>query len=358
MLTQIQSIIDCNKVLPQSYIIPESGQHFYKIGLNHVRVGNNDKESKQHLYYRFFVIIIYVIFFIHSLISLSVPNDKYRDVFMYNGDWAYNYPEVRYHMNITMLFCSIIAILSTILHVTNDNISWFKPFEMMSGLVTPASIGLTDSEDVEKLLKRSKLYLEIAEITTYFLVPTTTIIMNVVMASNYGLYIFLLFGIPWGFINTIGSHLLCANICYQVCYFYIICEYLRMKLVKIYEKIQKVILINRSKLRNSLKLIKILDRIYSEVEQYNRFWCKCLLLFYVCFLSLICTTLYSLAFGDLELLLKITIGYIAVMNILVLVSFVTPGIRFSREVNKSYLLFIKLFVSTDKSAKALTKLKV
>jgi hypothetical protein len=169
MLTQIQSIIDCNKVLPQSYIIPESGQHLYKIGLNHFRVGNSDKESKQHLYYRFFVIIIYVIFFIHSLISLSVPNDKYRDVFIFNGDWAYNYPEVRYHMNITILFCSIIAILSTILHVTNDNISWFKPFEMMSGLVTPASIGITDSEDVEKLLKRSKLYLEIVEITTYFL---------------------------------------------------------------------------------------------------------------------------------------------------------------------------------------------
>jgi hypothetical protein len=178
------------------------------------------------------------------------------------------------------------------------------------------------------------------------------------MASNYELYIFLLFGIPWGFINTIGSHLLCGNICYQVCYFYIICEYLRMKFGKIYDKIQKIILINRSKLRNSLKQIIILDRIYAEVEQYNRFWCKCLLLFYVCFVSLICTTLYSLVFGDLELLLKITIGYIAVMNILVLVSFVTPGIRVSRKVNKSYLLFIKLFVSTDKSAKALTKLKV
>ncbi len=90
MLTQIQSIIDCNKVLPQSYIIPESGQHLYKIGLTHFRVGNSDKESKQHLYYRFFVIIIYVIFFIHSLIALSVPNNIYKDVHLYNGDWTYN----------------------------------------------------------------------------------------------------------------------------------------------------------------------------------------------------------------------------------------------------------------------------
>jgi hypothetical protein len=274
------------------------------------------------------------------------------------GQSAYNYPEVRYHMNISILFSSIIAILSTILHVTNDNISWFKPFKMMSGLVTPAGIGLTDSEDVEKLLKRSKLYLGIVEITTYFLVPTFTIIMSVVMASNYGLYNFLVFGIPWYLIYTIGFHLLCGNICYEVCYFYIICEYLRMKSGNINEKIQKIILINRSKLRNSLKLIKILDRIYAEVEQYNIFWCKILLLFYICYVCLICTTLYSLVFGNLESLIKITIGYIAVMNILVLVSFLIPGIRVSREVNKSYLLFIKLFVSTDKSAKALTKLKV
>jgi hypothetical protein len=119
-----------------------------------------------------------------------------------------------------MLFSSIIAILLTILQVTNGNILWLKPFEMMSGLVTPASIGLTDNEDVEKLMKRSKLYLGIAEITSYFLVPTSTIIMNVIMVSNYELYNFLLVGITWGLIYTIGFHLLCANICYQVCYFY------------------------------------------------------------------------------------------------------------------------------------------
>jgi hypothetical protein len=257
-----------------------------------------------------------------------------------------------------MLFTSIIPILSTILHATNDNISWFKPFEMMSGLVTPASIGLTDSEDVEKLLKRSKLYLGIVEITSYFLVPTTTIIMTVIMASNFGLYIFLLFGIPWGLIYAIGTHLLCANICYQLCYFYIICEYLKLKLAKIHEKIHKIILINRSKFRNSLKPMKILDRIYAEVEKYNSFWCKILLSFYICFGSIICMSLYSLVFGNFELLLKIMIGYLVGLVISILVLIMMLGISVSREVNKSYLLFNKLFLTTDKSVRALAKLKV
>jgi hypothetical protein len=73
---------------------------------------------------------------------------------------------------------------------------------------------------------------------------------------------------------------------------------------------------------------------------------------------LICTLLYSLLFGNLELLLKIMIGYIAGLNITILVSFVIPGVSVTREVNKFYLLFNKLFLSTDKSAHALAKLKV
>ncbi len=71
MLSQVKCIIDCNKVLPQSYIIPESGQHLYKIGLTHVRVGNSDEEPKQHFYYRFFAIVIHAILSTHSLIAFS-----------------------------------------------------------------------------------------------------------------------------------------------------------------------------------------------------------------------------------------------------------------------------------------------
>jgi hypothetical protein len=94
---------------------------------------------------------------------------------MYSGDWAYNHPEVKYHLNVSVLLFSIFSILSTILHKTDDNISWLKPFEMMSGLVTPVIIGLTDSQDVEKLLDRSKLYLGIVD-TSYILCPTVVML--------------------------------------------------------------------------------------------------------------------------------------------------------------------------------------
>jgi hypothetical protein len=168
------------------------------------------------------------------------------------------------------------------------------------------------------------------------------------LASNYGLNTFLLFGILWVSIYTIGGYLICTNVYYQVCYFYIICEYLRLKLANINDKIEKIIRINRSKFRSSLKLMKILDLIYAEVDEYNSFWCKFSLLIYICYLSLICTLLYSLLFGNLGLLLKIMNGYLAALNITIFVSFVIPGVSVTREVDKSYLLFNKLFVSTDK----------
>ncbi len=228
----------------------------------------------------------------------------------------------------------------------------------MSGLVTPASIGLTDSEDIEKLLKRSKLYLGIVHTTSYILCPTVVMLATGLLASKYGLNTFLLFGIPWVSIYTIGAYFICTNIYYEVCYFYIICEYLRLKLANFNEKIKKIILINRLKFRSSLKLMKTLDLIYAEIEEYNSFWCKFSLLIYICYVSLICTLLYSLLFGNLELLLKIMIGYVVVLNITIFVSLVIPGVLVTREVNKSYLLFNKLFVSTDKSVTALAKLKV
>ena len=51
-------------------------------------------------------------------------------------------------------------------------------------------------------------------------------------------------------------------------------------------------------------------------------------------------------------------GYVVVLNITIFVSFVIPGVSITREVNKSYLLFNKLYLSTDKSVNALAKLKV
>jgi hypothetical protein len=58
--TKINVFINCKQVLPQNYNIPESGQHLliYKIGLTHIRVGDDGQEPKQHLFYRIFVVII------------------------------------------------------------------------------------------------------------------------------------------------------------------------------------------------------------------------------------------------------------------------------------------------------------
>ena len=106
-----------------------------------------------------------------------------------------------------------------------------KPFKMIAGLITPVSIGFTNTKDIQRLCKRSRFSLFIVKVTCNILCPTALFLSSTsTMAINYNLSDFLFFGIPWIFIYIIDSHLICCNLCYQVCYFYIMCEYLSIKL--------------------------------------------------------------------------------------------------------------------------------
>ncbi len=50
--------------------------------------------------------------------------------------------------------------------------TYFKVFEMMSGLVSPKSIGLTDNEEIYKMLKLYKILFKICELNARKIAPT------------------------------------------------------------------------------------------------------------------------------------------------------------------------------------------
>jgi hypothetical protein len=58
-----------------------------------------------------------------------------------------------------VLFLSLVSRCLHYVNYRNDKKpSYLKPFEMMSGLVSPKSTGLTEEEDINQLLKISKTY--------------------------------------------------------------------------------------------------------------------------------------------------------------------------------------------------------
>ena len=75
------------------------------------------------------------------------------------GDFAY-FLKVRYHIDMTLMQTSIFAILSQIVHYidykNNKTPHYLRPFLMMSGIITPYSIGFNNKKDIYKMIKITK----------------------------------------------------------------------------------------------------------------------------------------------------------------------------------------------------------
>ena len=99
-------------------------------------------------------------FILRGILLLSLSDDKYNN-YLYMGDFAYFLDKKSViYVNCAILFLLFFIIVLHLMHFwyykKDIKPSYLKPFEMISGLVSPKSIGLTDSEDVYKLINVSK----------------------------------------------------------------------------------------------------------------------------------------------------------------------------------------------------------
>jgi len=89
-----------------------------------------------------------------SVLFLSDDNEM---IFKYIGDFFLFYSRFSLHWNILIVMFSFWAIISLILHNYNSySYEWLKPFEMMSGMISPKSIGIENERDIYKLMKRTR----------------------------------------------------------------------------------------------------------------------------------------------------------------------------------------------------------
>src|SRR5208282_2774943 len=102
-----------------------------------------------------------------SITAILMKEDKYR--FLLIGDFPY-FLNGRYFINSALILWGLLALCSQLLHYwkyyKNESPSYLKPFEMISGLVSPKSIGLINREHINQLLKKSKLMFKISSFVT------------------------------------------------------------------------------------------------------------------------------------------------------------------------------------------------
>jgi hypothetical protein len=230
---------------------------------------------------------------------------------------------------------------------------------MISGLVSPKSIGFINREHINQLLNKSKLMFEVSRILIIgasfacFFLSGIPLIIN----SSFGLYLIEIF---WVLLFTVYTYF-CANITfYQMTYFYIICLYLKLKLRNTNNSITKSF-DNKYKMTyyRMKNILNSLDSIILEINTYNNdFWSKYLMIFLISIIIALDLILFESIFGKISLFFKIIFSYGSSNYSLLLIILINTASSVSFEANKSYKLLNKLFVTKNKQFSIRMRIKV
>ena len=161
------SAINTNMCLPQELTIQSVEHILHRIGLT---LDSNKTYLKRKLIFNPIIISIFCSLFIIREVIVFSLDEEYDRIFIMLGSFGHLLG-IRKHCAILYnLGCFIILIFQLIYY--NNYRNGIKPtflrvFQMMSGLVSPKSLGLTDEQQIRKLLKITKFLLKLILITEY-----------------------------------------------------------------------------------------------------------------------------------------------------------------------------------------------
>jgi len=184
---------------------------------------------------------------------------------------------------------------------------------MMSGLLSPKSLGLTDADEILKFIKLAKRLLKIIDFYITFVSPLFVgIIMMVPLVLNLSLSDILMYSCP----NLITFVLFCfysyeINL-FQAIYFYLLCYYIRLKINAMNTSIIETLKSNM--MPNINQIVHIFDSIYREINEYNTtFWSKYLLSFWLFMGSVIIFLICIVSFISMPLLYRLVWIYFIIL---------------------------------------------
>jgi hypothetical protein len=177
MKEEMVQIFNLSELLPPELLVTSAGSHLYRIGLSHFL---NGSKRRKKFHYPLLIALLNVIFLAKSVTSLLLTEEN-PELFITIFDFSY-FINVRIHFNVCAIVMILLSIISQILHYINykKNLKslYLKPFEMMSGLVSPQSIGLSNEVKVYKFLKISKQLFFICDIFTEKIVPIIALTLH------------------------------------------------------------------------------------------------------------------------------------------------------------------------------------
>jgi len=339
-----------SKCLPKNMILKSAESHLYRIGLC---LSSTDSIKRSKFHNPLLVFIINCITLIKCIISL-LSSEENETIFIIIGDFSY-FVGIKTHYNITIAFYVLMATVSQIINYYNDKhgieLKYLNVFKMMSGSLSPKSVGLMNREQIYKMIKQTKLLFSICKNNNEKVIPLVTLTMTIVpLLINCSILDTIIFGIPNSILTVCCFYYINNINLWQITYFYIICNYIKIKLREQNDNIL-VLIKRKTKIRNNsiAKVIRSISCLYSEINDYNiSYWSKYLLSIWLIFVIIINTFLYLTIFGKMITIIRVVFIYISFLFIMGFLFIINTASSVNYEANKSYKLLNQLMSSNSK----------
>ena len=353
--------MDVNKCLPPELTVESVDDILYRIGLSFDSI--RDRPKRKLIDHPLIVFIIISIFTAQRLITTSLSS-KYEFILRLLGDTGH-FLDIRY-FDAFYFLCSTLLISQLIYY--NNYRNGIKPtflrvFQMMSGLVSPKRLGLTDERQVIKLIQITKKLKTSIHFNNNYLAPNLAFIFIIaVYLLNCQLSESFYFGFPNALITGLWVYYFWNFVGFQFMCFYI-CLYLKFKINSLNERL--IEMKRRMRFIRIRETLQSFDSLYSEINEYNTtFWSKFLFIFWLTYGLNVILFLYITIFIEMSLILKVIFGYTLTIFLFSFLFVIFTASSVTYCANKSYKTLHSFIVSFSKHnkhfyyTKIYTKLKV
>ena len=223
--------------------------------------------------------------------------------------------------------------------------SFLRLFRMMAGRLPPVSVGITDQEQLRKLLKVTRISMKLMKVNGNYLFPALGIsLMTLLYLMNTNLLITLTFGLTQTIIVTLICHYISNLYGYQFLFFYLLCRYLRLKLKNLNKRVLDM---KTGILFISIENILLsYNQIYKETSEYNtNYWSKFLFNVLMSFSIAIVMLIWMVLYTNLPTYIFVISVYISIIFWSVFVFTIFTAASVNSVTNESYRIMNSLAIS-------------
>ena len=341
------SRIQTDRVLPPELSIQSIDDILYSIGLCHHSVRERPKRS--FINHPLLIAIVMVLQIVMRTISNTTDN---KTILILTAD-SCHYLTIKEYVNTMSTLLSLMALFSQMVYFYNHRIgvkpTFVRVFQVLSGSITPLSVGLNHSTQVNQLLKIAK-WLPLLQENNKFLIPFSTFLFV------FGIYFYsldfisavILSAFPIAF-QCLWTYYAVNSLSVQIFVFNILCKYFLIKLKALNRSLKEEKRINSNTIRNILHEYSALVK---EIDDYNTtYWSKFLLIIWSLLGILNVFLFYVIIFIMTPIVIRITMIYFFILYCIMFLFILSIASFVNLETNSSYKLFNTLNIKFSKSSK-------